>query len=70
MASDLWASFLSEIGEAIGSFLGEGFIFAGEMVIWLRGGSSLASSLFFIMASLELVLTGAGLFFGDGPLTF
>lgn len=63
-------TFLSEIDEVIGSFLGESFIFLGEMVILLPDDSSLTSSLFFIIASLELVLTGAGLFFGDGPLTF
>lgn len=68
--SALWVTFLSEIDEVIGSFLGESFIFLGEMVILLPGDSSLTSSLFFIIASLELVLTGAGLFFGDGPLTF
>lgn len=58
----LGVNFLSMLGEAIGSFLGEIFIFAGEAVVLLL----CSSSLFFIMASLELVLTGAGLFRGDG----
>lgn len=58
----LGVNFLSMLGEAIGSFLGEIFIFLGEAVVLLL----LSSSLFFIMASLELVLTGAGLFRGDG----
>lgn len=55
-------NFLSMLGEAIGSFLGEIFIFMGEAVVLLL----CSSSLFFIMASLELVLAGAGLFRGDG----
>lgn len=59
----LGVNFLSMLGEAIGSFLGENFIFVGEAVVCLLLCSS---SLFFIMASLELVLTGAGLFRGDG----
>lgn len=58
----LGVNFLSMLGEAIGSFLGESFIFLGEAVVLLL----CSSSLFFIMASLELVLTGAGLFRGDG----
>lgn len=58
----LGVNFLSMLGEAIGSFLGEIFIFLGEAVVLLL----CSSSLFFIMASLELVLTGAGLFRGDG----
>lgn len=61
---------MSELDEVIVSFLGESFIFLGEMVILLTGESSLTSSLFFIIASLELDLTGAGLFFADWPLTF
>lgn len=52
------------------SFFGEIFIFVGKLVVLLCCGSSLSSSLFFIKASLELVLTGAGLFLGDVPLTF
>lgn len=64
VASVLFLTFLSRTG----SVLGEILILVGEIVILLRGGSSFSSSLFFIMASLELVLPGPGLFLGDGPL--
>lgn len=53
---------------AISSFFGEIVIFAGKLVVLLCCGSSLSSSLFFIRASLELVLTGAGLFLGDAAI--
>lgn len=53
--------FFSIAGEEIGSFLGEIFVFVGDAALLLS-----SSSLFFIKASLELVLTGAGLLLGDG----
>lgn len=71
------SGFLGEILTAVGvtpvlgvtgSFLGDIIIFVGEIVL-LFSCSSLSSSLFFIMASLELVLVGTGFFFGDGPIT-
>lgn len=61
----LGVNFLSELDEARGSFLGENFIFAGEIGVLLFGPLSLSSSFFFIMASLEL----AGFFLGDGLIT-
>lgn len=63
-------TFLFWFDEVISSFFGEIFIFVGKLVVVLCCGSSLSLSLFFIKASLELVLTGAGLFLGDVPLTF
>lgn len=65
----LGVNFLSELVEASGSFLGEIFIFVGEYDVLLFSPSSLSSSFFFIMASLELVLTGTGFFLGDGLIT-
>lgn len=65
----LGVNFFSELGEAMGSFLGEIFIFVGEISVLLFGPSSLSSSFFFIMASLELALTEAGFFLGDGLIT-
>lgn len=62
-------TFFSWFSEVMGSVLGEIFICVGKLVILLCCSSSLSSSLFFIEASLELVLTGAGLFLGDVPLT-
>lgn len=65
----LGVNFLSELVEESGSFLGEIFIFVGEYDVLLFSPSSLSSSFFFIMASLELVLTGTGFFLGDGLIT-
>ncbi len=65
----LGVNFFSELDEGRGSFLGEIFIFEGEFEVSLFVRPSLSSSFFFIMASLELVLTGTGLFLGDGLMT-
>lgn len=65
----LGVNFLSEIDEACASFLGEIFVFVGEKDTLLFSPSPLSSSLFFIMANLELVLTGALFFLGDGLIT-
>lgn len=62
----LGVNFLSELDEASGSFLGEIFIFVGETGVLLFSPPSLSSSLFFIMASLELALARTGFFLGDG----
>lgn len=60
---------MSELDEVTGSFLGEIFTFLGEGDVLLFGPSPLSSSFFFIVASLELALTGAGFFLGDGLIT-
>lgn len=60
---------MSELDDVRGSFLGEIFTFLGEGDVLLFGPSSLSSSFFFIMASLELALTVAGFFLGDGLIT-
>lgn len=65
----LGVNFLSEINEDCGSFLGEFFVFVGEKDALLFSPSSFSSSLFFIMASLELVLTGTLFFLGDRLIT-
>lgn len=65
----LGVNFMSEIDEVTGSFLGEILILVGVSGVLLFCPSFLSSSLFFIMASLELVLTGAWLFLGDGLIT-
>lgn len=65
----LGVNFLSELDEARGSFLGENFIFVGEIGVLLFGPLSFSSSFFFIMASLELALAEAGFFLGDGLIT-
>lgn len=62
----LGVNVFSEIDEARGSFLGEMFILVGVL---LFAPSSFSSSFFFIMASLELVFTGAAVFLGDGLTT-
>lgn len=58
-----------ELDGVTGSFLGEIFTFLGEGDALLFGPSSLSSSFFFIMASLELALAVAGFFLGDGLIT-
>lgn len=63
----LGVNFMSELDEERGSFLGENFIFVGEIGVLLFGPSSLSSSFFFIMASLELAL--GAFFLGDGLIT-
>lgn len=65
----LGVNFLSELDEASGSFFGEIFIFVGEIGVLLFIPPSLSSSLFFIMATLELALTGTGFFLGVGLIT-
>lgn len=60
---------LFEIAEVWGSFLGEIFSFFGEAPVLFFEPSSLSSFFFFIMASLELALTGAVFFLGDGLIT-
>lgn len=63
MVPALGVHFFSEINDGADSFLGVIFSFVGEIVIFFFD-ISFCSSFLFIMASLELVLTG--LFLGDG----
>ena len=65
----LAVNFMYELDEAMGSFLGEVLILEGEMRVLLVDAVLFSSSLFFIMASLELALTGERFFLGVGLIT-